>query len=49
MATEGFGGGNDPKGFVVGRDEELACASVGEFVALELAANVRGVLGAKVG
>ncbi len=49
MATEGLGGGNHPEGLVVGGDEELACSSVGEFVALELAADVGGVFGAEVG
>lgn len=48
MAREGFGGGNDPVGFVVGCDEELTGAGVGQFVALEFAADVVGVFGAEV-
>lgn len=48
MAAERLGGGNDPKGFVVGGDEELTGPGVGQFVALEFAADVGGVFGSEV-
>ena len=48
MTRKSLGCRHDPKGLVVCCNEELAGARVGEFIALELAANVGCVFGAQV-
>ena len=48
MATEGLGGGDHPERSAVSRDQQLTGARVGQLVALELAADVRGVFSSEI-
>jgi hypothetical protein len=43
VTGEGFGGWDDPKVLPMGRDEQLTCSSIRQFVTLQFPSNMRGV------